>query len=213
MRARASSLLRVLVTAAACAAPFAGCGDDPPNFESPDEEVCLDRRDGERYCIERYEASRRDASETAAGTDDQGAPRSLKGRLPWTQVTWAAARAACESKGKRLCELDEWVDACDGAIGTEGLRYTYGDVIDAARCNVGGQGVRPSGSFDGCVSPTRVLDQSGNVWEWTGNTAAAAAARGGGYRSSQAHRCADVLSNIPVTESTPEIGFRCCRSQ
>jgi formylglycine-generating enzyme required for sulfatase activity len=188
------------------------CGEDPPRFDAPDEEVCLDRRDGARYCIDRFEASRRDATAEAEGVDDASPPRSLPDRRPWAQVTWAAARAACEARGKRLCELDEWVDACDGALGADGLAYPYGDVLDPGRCNVGGQGVRPGGALPGCASLGGVLDLAGNVWEWTGNAAASAAARGGSFRSSQAHRCRDQLMGATTSDSSPEVGFRCCRS-
>lgn len=188
------------------------CEEDVPKLETPDQEVCLDRRDGQRYCIDLFEASRSDASDLSAGTDDLGEPRSLPNRLPWTNIGWAAARMACEGRGKRLCDLDEWVDACDGQVGPEGARYTYGDELDASRCNTEGVGVEPGGRRALCKSTAGTFDQSGNVWEWTGATLGVAAARGGGWRSSQTHRCSDVLMGIPPTEQTAEIGFRCCRT-
>lgn len=203
----------VLFLALVVCAP--GCGADE-QFASRDEEVCLTRRDGAGYCIEVYEASRRDATATDAGSDDDAGPRSLPDRLPWTDITWEAARELCRKKGRRLCDRDEWIDACDGQVGeSEGLVYTYGNDLDASRCNVGGAGVSAGGSFPVCLSPGGTLDQSGNVWEWTGNSLAVAAVRGGGWRSSQTHRCVDGDSTqiFAPTETSNDLGFRCCRDE
>ncbi|MCB9650163.1 MAG: SUMF1/EgtB/PvdO family nonheme iron enzyme [Deltaproteobacteria bacterium] len=190
----------------------AACGEDP-QLGLDDKEVCLTRRDGVRYCIELFEASRADANSQSAGVDDTTAPRSLSGRMPWTGLTWAAARAACELKGKRLCDFDEWIDACDGEVGDGGLTYTYGDTRDEsnATCNTGSGAAEPTGSREACESPTTTMDQSGNVWEWSGNTMGAASARGGGFRSTQTHQCASTLMDISPTTESPEVGFRCCR--
>lgn len=187
-----------------------GCPEEP-FVEVPDQEVCLDRSDGARYCIDVYEASREDADRTTAGVDDEGRPRSLPDRLPWTDITWSGARTACERVGKRLCALDEWVDACDGVPGDGGNKYTYGDTLDATRCNTMNSGVEPSGERETCKSLANTYDQSGNVYEWTGASMGAAAARGGGPQSSQTHACDDALPGAPPNQANTEIGFRCCR--
>lgn len=197
------------LTFALCLGGLLGCEEDP-ELELPDKEVCLNRSDGVRYCIDVYEASRRDASATSAGADQASKAKSLETRLPWTEVSWSEAKAACERRGRRLCEADEWVDACDGTAGAGGRTYAYGDTVDATRCNTGGIEVEPGGAFPGCETVIKTLDQSGNVWEWTGNNEAAAEARGGSFRSTQAHRCADTLTSVPLTNKTVEVGFRCC---
>ena len=202
-----ASLLIGGALAAACSS------DDPLIVEDNDDEICgLMRTDGQRYCIDVYEASRVDASDADPGIDDNGRARSLPDRLPWINVTWRAARGACEARNARLCEVDEWIDACDGTTGTGGTVYAYGDALDATLCNLDGGGVVISGSKNACVASTGTLDQSGNVWEWVGNTISTASARGGGFRSSQTHRCVDVRPAIMATEIDIDLGFRCCRS-
>ncbi len=187
-----------------------GCGEEPI-VQMPDREVCLERRDGNRYCIDVFEASRSDATSTSAGVDDEGRTVSLPDRLPWTEVTWLTARDACARKSKRLCRLDEWLDACDGVVGEEGRTFVYGDTADSSLCNTDGEPIEPGGSRTTCVALTGTLDQSGNVWEWTGETLGAAAARGGSFRSSQTHRCDSELPGASATDTNIEVGFRCCR--
>ena len=191
------------------------CGEDAPiSTTTTDEEICgLPRADGRTYCIDIYEASRRDATDTDPGDDDGGPARSLADRLPWVNVTWFTARAACAARGARLCDVDEWIDACDGLAGVGGSTYTYGDVRTPELCVLDGAGTRVSGSKATCVSMTGTLDQSGNVWEWVGDDTGSASARGGGFRSSQTHRCIDVRPSITVDELDVDLGFRCCRTE
>ncbi len=194
---------------------FACACNGDPKLDVPDQEVCITGRSDHRYCIWTFEASKKDATSTGEGMDPSEA-RSIAERVPWTDITWEASREACRAKALRLCERDEWIDACDGAAGeAEGTIYTYGDTLDASRCNVSGEGKKASGSAANCKSSFDVFDLSGNVWEWTGNTLASAAARGGGFRSSQTHRCkdGDTMKIADPTDETPEIGFRCCRDQ
>lgn len=190
-----------------------GCGGEELQV-IPDPEVCLTGRDGAKFCIEVHESSRADASQSSAGVDDVSPPVAKPARLPWAGISWEGARSACQAKGKRLCEREEWIDACDGEASEEGgLRYTYGDERSPSTCNTDGGGVEPTGARAGCRSATGTFDQSGNVWEWTGNSAGTAAPRGGSYASSVLHECksGDLNLFIPLTEKSEQVGFRCCR--
>jgi formylglycine-generating enzyme required for sulfatase activity len=199
-------------TGLAVIAICAACSDEGP-LETPDREVCLEREDGARYCINMFEESRRDASAAAPGDDIASASRSLQNLIPWVDITWGGAKEACEKKGKRLCERDEWIDACDGVAGQGGTMFTYGDTRDDARCNTTGAAPVATGSLPLCKGSKGTYDQSGNVWEWTGNSRATAAVRGGTFRSAQVHQCTsgDGVLVFNPDDTSPEVGFRCCR--
>jgi formylglycine-generating enzyme required for sulfatase activity len=179
-----------------------------------DDQVCIEKADGSFYCIDVYEAARIDASRTDQGTSDEGAV-SLRGRLPWTNLEWADARAACERAGKRLCTVEEWEDACDGQVGEGGNLYPYGDEVMDGVCVTEltqNDDPLPTGSRDGCVSDFGVYDLGGNVWEWVGTTLDDAQVIGGGVNSDLRHRCDRLRIGQPfgVTEEDELLGFRCC---
>ena len=87
-------------------------------------------------CVDRYEASRPDATATSAGVDNSHAT-SRPGVLPW-YVNPMSAEAlqqfaiACSAAGKRLCTAGEWLDSCEGPAGTT---YAFGNSFDPLTCN------------------------------------------------------------------------------
>lgn len=191
----------------------AGCEEETQL--APDELACVGREDGTTYCIDVYEASRIDATSTDQGTSSEGAV-SLRGRLPWTNVEWADARAACERAGKRLCTAQEWEDACDGQVGPGGNVYPYGDEVQDGVCVTEltvNDDPLPTGSRDGCVSDFGAFDLGGNVWEWVGTSADAALGIGGGINSDATHFCRVLPQGAFFDDPTDQdrlLGFRCC---
>jgi len=84
-----------------------------------------------RFCIDRYEASRPDATPSYPGSDSSYAT-SRSGVIPWYPVNIETARKACESAGKRLCRPEEWFFNCTG---TKNTVYVYGNTYSPTICN------------------------------------------------------------------------------
>lgn len=183
------------------------------------------------FCMDRWEASRSDATADHAGLDDTMAT-SRPSVLPWFSsdpvqgMNQDIAEAACNAAGKRLCTTAEWKLSCQGG---EGLVYAYGDAYDPLACNgidafctCDGEGpyahcyddcgadfrVMPTGSFPACVSPWGAWDVSGNVWEIVATQDGLDHYRGGAYNcrdSVQNQRCDYDAAWDPSAK-----GFRCC---
>ena len=175
------------------------------------------------WCMDRFEASRPDATEGDAGSDNSRAV-SRSGVLPWTNISLRDARDACDGPAgitfpsKRLCDLDELLFACGGANRDT---YPYGDNFIANTCNgrdanVGG--VVPTGptaqmgdqDFAACVSnrgEASLFDLSGNAAEFAlsnnlGKVFGGSFASGGADLTCQ--------SSVDGQDASPEVGFRCC---
>ncbi|PIE17800.1 MAG: hypothetical protein CSA65_07830 [Proteobacteria bacterium] len=185
---------------------------------------------GDAYCVDRYEASRPDATATDSGSDESRAT-SRAGVLPW-ETTNASAEAACRAAGKALCTAQQWQCACEGAAKTT---YSYGDSYEPKTCNgidtfcscdkacstlpecpfagcyhqCGADfHLLPTGSMAGCVSPEGAFDLNGNVWEHV-RGGSAKTVRGGAFNcgnSLKLHRC----DYIPGDWAPSARGFRCC---
>jgi len=162
------------------------------------------------FCIDRWEASRPDATKDSIGVDGSRAV-SRAGVLPWKVGSNAEARSACLASGRELCTPAQWQIACKGPDRTE---YPYGDTYEPASCNqIGSFGpgqfhMTPTGAFEQCVNEWGVYDMSGNLWEHTlggdGTTV-----RGGAYDCSDPvafHRC----EYVPQSWTPLSKGFRCC---
>ncbi len=89
--------------------------------------VTIPRTGGGTVSVMRYEASHPDATATVGGTVAARAC-SNPNVLPWTNVTWTDARAACcalnasgtcaaDNSGWRLCDASDWTAACQGSAG------------------------------------------------------------------------------------------------
>ena len=165
------------------------------------------------FCIDRYEASKPDATETSKGSDTSRAV-SKAGVLPW-QLQFdennQTARDACLASGKDLCTPQQWQAACEGQAGTV---YGYGDIYEPETCNgidtygLSGFHLLPTASLPNCKSDWGVYDINGNLWEHTLN-GSAKTIRGGAYNckdSQTLHRCDYIPSNWEPTAR----GFRCC---
>ncbi len=88
------------------------------------------------FCIDRFEAARKDATATSGGYDNAIA-YSKSGVIPWyenpmNEAVLAMFKTACVSAGKRLCRSEEWFGACTGV---EMNRYVFGNFFDSETCN------------------------------------------------------------------------------
>jgi hypothetical protein len=190
------------------------------------EDMVNIRRGALNFWIYRHEASRPNATGTSGG-DSTVRSCSRAGVLPWTNVGYSAASAACAAAGLRLCTGAEWQAACEGAAARA---YPYGATYSALTCNGADRDAVPGGMVDHQVSATGALamcssadgamDLSGNVKEWTNDTREMTAppmprpiyvVRGGSYESPERGlTCQTDLSRATSDTALPTLGFRCC---
>lgn len=172
--------------------------------------------------VDRYEASRPDATSSMPGIMEQVACATPM-VLPWTGGGYAEATTGCTARGVgyRLCTLAELESACRGSLDTT---YPYGDAYAPMTCNGvdrGSAAALATGSLAGCVSsPDPIYDMSGNVAEWTSTQTNAAPApnrifalSGGSYESPKLGLACTIGLQPRALEGTllPNIGFRCCK--
>ncbi|MBI5546353.1 MAG: SUMF1/EgtB/PvdO family nonheme iron enzyme [Deltaproteobacteria bacterium] len=196
-----------------------------------------------RFCMDRWEASREDATDAELGAS--AFPTSRPGVQPWWPISTAEARAACQLAGKRLCRADEWLESCAGPSLTA---YSYGATYDATACNgidafcdCAGpscssvaacpyphcyQQPSPAGSGGPCgasfhVAPTgsfpRCVDAWG-VYDLNGNVWELIDSDDGqDHARGGAYNCGDSEAlhrcTSEVTWGPPARGFRCCKDQ
>jgi len=222
----------VLVDGAFCPAADERCKGHLEEYRSdPDKsERCVafepsrcvsKKRVAMRFCIDRYEWPNR------------------AGELPRVLVAFDEAKAECASAGKRLCDDDEWLFACEGE---QMAPYVYGFERDGAACVIDRPYLprprkpfdrwdpcmaapeckrafekldqrEPSGSFARCVSPFGAYDMNGNVNEWVnlpGESFPHRSGLKGGWWGPVRNRCRPTVHFHDEADWGYEIGFRCC---
>lgn len=177
------------------------------------------------FCMDRFEASRPDASATEVGQDNSRAV-SRPGVLPWTNVTLSEASDACLSAGlingsdfpqKRLCDIRELTYACGGVNDAD---YFYGLNYNANICNGADAGVGmlvptgPSGEvprdFNSCLAErgeASFYDLLGNAAEFALDNGQGKIYGGSYLSAAQALSC---QASMDGQDAAPQIGFRCC---
>ena len=152
---------------------------------------------GSNVLITAYEASRPNATGSSEGTQTSK-PCSAAGRLPWANVTWTEAQAACcalnadgncqaASKGWRLCDASTWQTACKGSAGTCTWGYsntgaapcthasnvtTYAGVCLGSETSVscsGGASQCATTTGSGSFAQCRAVTSGGSVFDMSGN--------------------------------------------
>jgi hypothetical protein len=153
-------------------------------------------------CVDRYEAAYESGDLAIAG----------HGLVPWTEVTFDEAAAACARAGKRLCLEAEWRAACQGPCGRA---YPYGDTHLPAACNdregSSGRGLQPTGAYAACEGGLAgIYDLAGNAREWVVPDGQPAAAAGGSYDDLAAEAACASAAVLPAATRDVRVGFRCC---
>ncbi|MBN1808542.1 MAG: protein kinase [Planctomycetes bacterium] len=135
------------------------------------------------------------------------------GVIPTTGVTFIEAQGMCREAGKRLCRADEWEQAC---LTSARHRYFYGNAYVKGRCNYADNGDKEaSGTRSGCVNSLGIHDMTGNVAEWTINSAAPDSmawqfVSGGHWGADMSGAmCGSRITFSPAL-SNATVGFRCC---
>lgn len=199
---------------------------DSDNDEKPQHTVDLPA-----FFVARYPVTNRDYAAFVKATG-HGRPRYWSGsgeippgkeEHPVVGVSYADAIAYAQWKNRRLPTEQEFEKACRG---TDARRWTWGNVFDKSRANVGEETTSPVTAYPTGVSPYGAFEMAGNVWEWNSSWyelypgsppnrtverflgRQVKSVRGGSYGSDiGSARCAD-RGNKKPDEPGPSLGFR-----
>jgi hypothetical protein len=175
-----------------------------------------------------YEASRPDATASSPGQSPARAC-ARAGVLPWSNISYPEAVAACQAAGKRLCTEAEWQRACETSA-AEACDYAFGETCDTAKpdlCNTEEHDGNPAVAGDQNVSlPTaslplchaswgdagRLHDLTGNLKEWTQASAPGQnPVRGGAFDTVlDGATCRFRFALFDDRFRYENTGFRCC---
>ncbi|MCY4464834.1 MAG: SUMF1/EgtB/PvdO family nonheme iron enzyme [Chloroflexi bacterium] len=140
--------------------------------------IFVDAEDG--YCNPRWWAFSEHAQRWFDANRRASAARFDGETLPRENVNWYEAKAFANWLGAQLRmkinlpTVAQWQRA---AKGDDDRYFPWGDDYDEDRCNTVETGLKqttPVDRYHKGISPYGVYDLSGNTWEWTLNTAAAA---------------------------------------
>ncbi len=171
--------------------------------ENEAQQIRITPASGSAFYIDKYEASRSNATNLSAGTGLTLACNT-QNTVPWGNVTYEDARNACLDAGKRLCTKDEWRAACGSEY------FPYGSAFDTDACATGLPESALTGAYPKCVSASGVFDMSGNLREWVEG----GILMGGAFSSTTTEvRCSDARNPSDALSYTPTRGdgFRCCQ--
>ncbi|HKP64332.1 MAG TPA: MopE-related protein [Polyangiales bacterium] len=178
---------------------------------------------GPSLWVYKYEASRADATGAAGGILTTRAC-SRAGVLPWTNLTYAQAKAACEASGLSICSRSEWLTACHGdggcAFSSTGCNnynaQCNGHDVSATPGSPDTDVLKPTGSMADCYASfgsNRVFDLSGNAKELTmdSNSPSQNPLSGGSYSNAPMGLQCDFDFSVGGADlHLPNVGFRCC---
>jgi len=133
---------------------------------------------------------------------------------PRIDVTYEEAKKMCAQNGKRLCTVSEWEMACNGNRAKN--MYPYGRTYDVDKCNTLGNprlknAIAPAGDFIECKSDEEVFDMSGNVAEWTLQSAGNHFVYGGSYQNGEKESSCSSRVKLQAGKKYFYAGFRCCK--
>jgi len=160
-----------------------------------------------------------------------------EGAEPLVMMTAFEAEEWCEDRGKRLCTMDEWVQACEGTYQEEPQLVPKAGIVEApGTCNNDKAWIlpdesaltrngrdaavkearrlwqgEPSGRRASCVSQHGVHDTIGNVEEWVRSPGDKYGyALMGHYWSRASLSCSERVVSHSPNFYFYTTGFRCC---